>query len=854
VLSGGAGSPVRAKRVSGASSTRPRPPSGCRHLTPTRVRILYGALLLLALAACSGGEVCTYNADCDHAEVCLSGICAAPCNTDCDCPANQTCGPFGACIGGGASTCTDGLPITCGGADLTSDPENCGSCGTRCAYPKGIGVCTGGECSLDRCTGGHHDIDGDPRNGCEYACSVDLNAPNEVCDNRDNDCDGAVDEGLLETWYLDADDDRHGTPLETLEACAQPPGYSANDKDCDDGDPARFEGNPELCDGIDNDCDTEIDEGLSQDYWRDLDEDGHGAGSPSSFCLAPPGFVAVGDDCDDEDDERFPGNPEVCDSKDNNCVAGIDEGVLTPFYLDNDGDGHGDIEQVTLRCEAADGEVGQGDDCDDNDDERTPGRPEVCDDKDNNCVDGLNDEPYIVFYQDLDGDQYGTDAATQNACARPAGFALEQDDCADDDAARNPGAAEVCDGVDNNCRDGIDEGHPQVALFPDGDGDGFGATGAAPSLACVGVPGWAETATDCDDSDDQRFPGAPEWCDGVDQDCNLIDDDNLSIRLVSSTAVAPLNSDLLQLRTSDGLLSWSRLDAGQTLSVRAQTLPGGAVDIEDQTVRSPVLQLPDLGEGARQITDGASNCLMRTPGGAWQPLALDGCRLIDACPVSAGGQETTWRLLLGSETPNGNLEVGLWDLSAAGEVTLHNLLPVDGTAMQQGLCAADDYLALVVSDGGNEKVLAGPAAGQEVGVFSAPLRQTALLRSAQTNLLAIAHADGSVETVQLDEDGTLLSSTVISAPPRIATGVVLLPITGGALLGFALSAPAFEAGARGVAIGLDGVPVGSEARLSETAAVEQPLAALAAANGGGGEVWYGEATQLQKLSMSCLPP
>ncbi|MDF1561509.1 MAG: MopE-related protein [Deltaproteobacteria bacterium] len=72
--------------------------------------------------------------------------------------------------------------------------------------------------------------------------------------------------------------------------------------DCDDGDPANFPGNPEVCDGLDNDCQGGADDGLTfLDYWPDLDQDDHGDASatPVSACAPIAGSVTNGDDCDD---------------------------------------------------------------------------------------------------------------------------------------------------------------------------------------------------------------------------------------------------------------------------------------------------------------------------------------------------------------------------------------------------------------------------------------------------------------------------------------------------------------------------------------------------------------------------
>ena len=72
-----------------------------------------------------------------------------------------------------------------------------------------------------------------------------------------------------------------------------------------------------------------------------------------------------GDDCDDNDASIYPGAVETCDGVDNNCDGTVDEGVTDTFYTDADGDGFGDSESTVEACDAPDGTVPNGNDCDD---------------------------------------------------------------------------------------------------------------------------------------------------------------------------------------------------------------------------------------------------------------------------------------------------------------------------------------------------------------------------------------------------------------------------------------------------------------------------------------------------------
>ena len=116
-----------------------------------------------------------------------------------------------------------------------------------------------------------------------------------------------VDAGLtgcdsIATWYPDADGDGFGAEDGVpTQACAAPIGQVANAGDCDDTDPARFPGNDDPCDGIDNNCDGVLDPVDSRGF-RDLDGDGAGDGaSPIDVCDLLTPAAANSWDCDDAD-------------------------------------------------------------------------------------------------------------------------------------------------------------------------------------------------------------------------------------------------------------------------------------------------------------------------------------------------------------------------------------------------------------------------------------------------------------------------------------------------------------------------------------------------------------------------
>ena len=151
-------------------------------------------------------------------------------------------------------------------------------------------VCSAGECvSVDT------DADKD---GVKAGVDCDDHDPAihpgaaEICNGKDDNCDGKIDEGF--------DQDNDGTP-----SCA----VSGKPADCDDHDPAIHPGAPEVCNGKDDNCDGKVDEGF------DADNDG--------FYACAHGTIPV--DCDDTIATIHPGAPETCNTKDDDCNGVIDD-------------------------------------------------------------------------------------------------------------------------------------------------------------------------------------------------------------------------------------------------------------------------------------------------------------------------------------------------------------------------------------------------------------------------------------------------------------------------------------------------------------------------------------------------
>jgi hypothetical protein len=354
----------------------------------------------------------------------------------------------------------------------------------------------------------------------------------EDCNDVDDDCDGEIDEGTLLTLYGDSDGDGYGDPSVLAEHCEPETGWVDNAEDCDDSDAAVNPGAAELCNGIDDDCDGEIDEDDALDastWYADADSDGYGdAGDAGTLsCAAPSGQVGNAEDCDDSDGAINPSATELCDGVDNDCDGSTDEDDAldaSTWYADADADGYGDPGAASQACSAPSGAVADATDCDDGDAAVNPGAAELCNGIDDDCDGGTDEDDALdagTWYADSDSDGYGDPSATTAACSAPSGAVADATDCDDGDAAVNPGATELCNGIDDDCDGGTDEDDAADAgtWYTDADGDGYGDAGS-PVSACSQPSGTVLNADDCDDAHSADNPDAIELLDARDNDCD----------------------------------------------------------------------------------------------------------------------------------------------------------------------------------------------------------------------------------------------------------------------------------------------------------------------------------------------
>jgi len=420
--------------------------------------------------------------DCDDASNATNPAAFERCdgaNNDCDTMTDEGC------------SCVDGTSIPC---DVVS-----------------VGVCRPGR---QLCVA-----------GSQGACLGSVRAGTETCNGLDDDCDGATDELVTVSCYADSDSDGFGAgtlvtrcPESSRAAFGNcPSGYTNVAGDCNDANGAIRPMAVETCNTVDDDCDTMVDEGVRQTFYRDADGDGFGALSmPMDACTAPAGYVVLGTDCADADSARNPAATERCDGVNNDCDAMTDEGCLCTdgASMPCDVSSVGVCRPGTQICIAGAWGSCVG---------SVRSSTEVCNGRDDDCDGSIDELLSTTCYADADGDGRGAGLATPlcgpSVGTCPTGWSTLSDDCNDANGAISPTRAEVCNGHDDDCDGAADETFPCVQ----------GATRAGNSayLMCASLAGLFTCNATCTAETFTASP-PPESCDAIDNNCNGVADDGFT--------------------------------------------------------------------------------------------------------------------------------------------------------------------------------------------------------------------------------------------------------------------------------------------------------------------------------------
>jgi len=461
---------------------------------------------------CDGAEICYADADNDG----FTDGTVASVDVDCSGTGEST----GASL---LTDCDDAEPTTYPGAAETTGDQVDSDCdgGEIChADADADGYTDGTVTSLDTdCTDVGETTTASATADCDDSSPFIYPGATETTgDEVDSDCDGG------EICHADADSDGYtnGTIASADDDCTDvgETTTASATADCDDTDasvnPAAVEG---VGDAVDSDCDgTEI-------CYADADADSYTLGTISSSDIDCEGTgeattASASSDCDDSDGTVYPGATElVGDEVDSDC----DTTELCYADADDDGFTDGTVDSTDSDCSDSGEATAASDeaDCDDTDATVNPTAVEVVGNGTDDDCDGT-----AACWHDEDNDGYIDGATTtlsfDDDCVDP-GEAPEgtpTGECNDRDPTIHPGATEtVGDGIDSDC-DGTE------MCLPDADGDGFAELGGTAVLSIdpdcddFGEADLGAPQTDCDDTSDAVRPGASEWCDGLDNDCD----------------------------------------------------------------------------------------------------------------------------------------------------------------------------------------------------------------------------------------------------------------------------------------------------------------------------------------------
>lgn len=222
-----------------------------------------------------------------------------------------------------------------------------------------------------------------------------------------------------------------------------------------------------------------------------------------------------------------------------------------------------------------------------------------------------------VWFEDLDGDGYGTNAELFRTCGIPeAGWSRRRGDCDDTDDGTYPGAIEVCDGVDRDCSGVIDDATVGARVwYDDWDRDGYPDLDSEPVRQCTRPADHlsGDLPADCDDRDPDVYPGAPDAaCDGIDQSCT--------------------GSDAEVARSAEG--RWfGTLESALRSGSRIQVCPG-VYTLDNLVVNAPIDMVGDARAPEAIVLEGTGERLLEVRG---ETLRIEGATLRGGRSEGDGG-------------------------------------------------------------------------------------------------------------------------------------------------------------------------------------------------------------------------
>ena len=265
-------------------------------------------------------------------------------------------------------------------------------------------------------------------------------------------------------------------------------------------------------------------------YYADSDSDTFGnLNSTLSACSQPSGYVTNSTDCNDSNSAIRPTATEICNTFDDDCDGLTNEGItFLTYYADSDGDGFGNPNASLSACSPPAGYVTNNSDCNDANALIKPGAAELCNLVDDNCNGQVNEGlVFANYYIDTDQDGFGAGTPTSSCTPIFGNFVTNNLDCNNNNANIRPNASEICNSIDDNCNNLIDDGITFVNYYIDTDGDGYGAGTAINSCSSPGA-GYVTNNTDCNNTNSAIRPGATEICNAIDDNCNSLIDDGLT--------------------------------------------------------------------------------------------------------------------------------------------------------------------------------------------------------------------------------------------------------------------------------------------------------------------------------------